>query len=362
MKNKLFKPKNFLFVALIYAISVGIIGGSLIVFKSHADEKAESIAVRSVSSDILASGTVTAQNQATLHFQAGGKLASLPVKEGDTVKQGQTIASLDTYTLQKQLTSALNTYRSTRNSFDQSQQNQNNSVLQVQQSKTTFQDINAGRSYLDDVAKRIVDQNQANLDNSVIQVELANYAIQLSTLTSPINGIVTHMDVTTPQVNVSPATSFVIQDPSSAVFRAYVAESDIDYVSVGSVVTIKLDNEREFAGTVDKVSADKVTAADGSSAYEVDVTSPEMQAQSKIGQSGSVIIKSNTQSNVSLVPTWTVLNNGSVWVLEHGKAVLKPVTVGKTHGDMREITGGLDPDDQVILNPASIAAGKYPLL
>jgi RND family efflux transporter MFP subunit len=359
MKNKFLKPANFLFLAIVYAISVLFIGGYLIVFKSHADERAESVAVRSVSSDILAQGTVTAQNQATLHFQAGGKLTYLPVKEGDSVKQGQTIASLDSYTLQKQLTSSLNSYRSTRNTFDQSQVNQNKNVTQVQQGKVTFQD---SQDYLNDVAKRIVDSNQANLDNSVIQVELANYAIQLATLTSPINGVVTHMDVTTPQVNVSPTTSFVIQDPTSTVFRVNVAENDIDYVSEGSSVTIKLDSGRELAGTVDRISADKVTAADGTSTYQVDILSQDLLAQSKIGQTGGVIIKSNTQNNVALVPTWTILNNDSIWVLEQGKAVLKKVTIGKTHGDMREVTGGLVPEDQVILNPESIAAGKYPLL
>ena len=38
---------------------------------------------------------------------------------------------------------------------------------------------------VNDAIKRIVDQNQASLDNSVINVELANYALQLSRLTSP---------------------------------------------------------------------------------------------------------------------------------------------------------------------------------
>jgi RND family efflux transporter MFP subunit len=359
MKNKIFKPQNFLFLAVIYALSVGIIALSLTVLKSHAAEQAESVAIRSVSSGILADGTITAQNQAALHFQAGGKLTYLPVKEGDSIKQGQTIANLDTYTIQKQLAAALNSYRSTRDTFDQTQQNQGNSVLQNQQEKTTGQN---DMSYLNDVAKRIVDQNQANLDNSVIQVELANYAMQLSTLTSPINGIVTHMDVTNAGLNVSPTTSFVIQDPSSLVFRAYVSENDIDYVSEGSSVTIKLGNGKDMYGTVQKISPDKVALPSGGSGYQVDITSPELLQQTKIGQSGSVIITSNTQSAVKLVPTWTVLNNDSVWVMDHGKAVLKHVTIGKTHGDTREIIDGLNDSDQVILNPESIAATNYQLL
>ena len=42
-------------------------------------------------------------NQAVLNFQMGGKLTYLPFKEGDVVSQGQTIASIDSYALQKSL-------------------------------------------------------------------------------------------------------------------------------------------------------------------------------------------------------------------------------------------------------------------
>jgi RND family efflux transporter MFP subunit len=294
-----------------------------------------------------------------LHFQAGGKLTSVPFKEGDAVRAGQTIATLDSYTIQKQLESALNSYRSTRDTFDQTQQNNSNNVIQTQQSKTTFQSDN---TYLNEVAKRIVDQNQANLDNSVIQVQLANNAFQLATLTSPINGIITHLDVTQPQVNVTPATSFVVQDPTSLVFRANVSETDIDYISVGSKATVTMGSGKQISGTVEKIFPDKVALANGESVYQVDISSTNLTQGSKLGQSGSVLIASNTQTAVKLVPTWTILNNDSVWVMEKGKATLKHVTVGKTHGGNREILDGLTDEDQVILNPETIASDHYQLL
>jgi multidrug efflux pump subunit AcrA (membrane-fusion protein) len=69
----------------------------------------QSAAVKAVDSSIVVDGVVTAQDEANLHFQTGGKLVSVPVKEGDKVYQGQTVAQLDTYALQQQLTEALNT-------------------------------------------------------------------------------------------------------------------------------------------------------------------------------------------------------------------------------------------------------------
>jgi hypothetical protein len=51
-------------------------------------------------------------------------------KEGDMVNSGALIAQLDSYDIQKRLESALNTYRSTRDSFDQYGDNQNSGVAQ----------------------------------------------------------------------------------------------------------------------------------------------------------------------------------------------------------------------------------------
>ena len=45
-------------------------------------------------------------------------------------------------------------------------------------------------------------------------VDLANYALQLATLTSPINGVLLHEDVNTAGVNISPVTTFIVADPA----------------------------------------------------------------------------------------------------------------------------------------------------
>lgn len=353
----------------IFLMSIVIIGVLFAIFRPNSAVKTEVLEIKSISSTIQADGDITPENQATLRFQTGGKLTYLPFKEGDSVYQGQTIASLDTYTLQRQLTAALNMYRSTRDTFDQTQENNQTGVLRGQQKYSIEV---AGRSgiggqleedVINSMAKRIVDQNQANLDNSVIQVELANYALSLATLTSPINGIITHMDVTTPYVNVTSATSFTVADPSSLVFRANVLENDIDFISVGNTATVKLGSaEASISGTISKIYPDKTTLTNGQKVYLVDIESSEFTKLGKIGQSGVVLIQSNSQNNVKLVPTWTVLNHDSIWVLANNKPVLRNVEIGKIHGSMIEILDGLKINDQVITNPESIVARKYKIL
>ncbi len=334
--------------------------------KANESLTTTTIATKTVGATIVGDGTIHSANEATLHFQTGGKLIFLPFKEGDRVVQGQSIAQLDTYALQRQLSQALNAYQTTRDTFDQTKENNTNGVLQNSQ-KSNLNIYNqssiggdAQTNAINDAVKRIVDQNQANLDNSVINVELATYALQLATLTSPFNGIITHEDVTTPNVNVSPVTSFSVADPSSLVFRATVAAGDIDFISEGSTATVHVaGNNQPFFGTVTKIYPQKMTLPSGQDVYQVDITSDGLTTATHLGQSGNVLIQSNVKKEVTLVPTWTILGHTSLWVIEGNKPVLKNVVLGKNHGDMTEIVSGLTPQDTVIVNPKGIAAKNY---
>src|SRR5438309_7161724 len=70
---------------------------------------------------VSVSGSIQAKNIASLTFLAGGKLVYLGVKKGDYVNQYQTIAVLDERTEQTNLQSALLDYSKQRNTFDQTQ-------------------------------------------------------------------------------------------------------------------------------------------------------------------------------------------------------------------------------------------------
>lgn len=331
---------------------------------SSSDSPSTTIAsVKFVNSTITANGSVTAQNRATLNFQTSGKLIYLPFKEGDTISAGRAIARLDTYALQRQLTTALNNYRTNRNTFDQTQQNSQDNVLKTQIAPTyTYENTFGNAVVVNDAIKRIVDQSQASLDNSVINVELANYALQLSTLTSPLNGIIIRQDVTVPGVNITPSTTFVVADPDTMVFRANIPTENIYYVSVGNTVTLAIDGiPDKLTGTVVKIYPSKVTLSNGQAVYQVDIASDALKKQAKFDVTGTVIINTNSE-NVALVPAWTVLSGKYIWVDNNGTPTLKQVTAGKIHDNEIEIIDGLTPTDKIIIDPKFIPSQKYQLL
>ncbi len=362
------KSKFILGIIIGLILVIAGFGGFQILHNLHAQAtvpETETASLKPVSSQISADGTITAQNQATLNFQTGGKLIYLPFKEGDHVNQGQTIAQLDTYALQKDLQLAANAYEISKNNNDQTQENNQAGVIEGQQrnaldttNKNSYQNTTEAQ-VVTDAVKRFVDNSIVNQNSAQLNIDLANYALQLSTLTSPLTGIVTHEDVTVPYQNITPLTSFVVADPSSLVFRANVLDTDIDYVSEGSTAQIFINgSSMPISGTVTKIYPSKITLPSGQQGYQVDISSDSIKHM-KMDQAGTVLIASSAKQNTMLVPAWTVLGNKYIWVDINNEPILKTITVGKTYGDEIEVLNGLIPDDKVIINPQTITARSY---
>jgi HlyD family secretion protein len=344
MKNKIFRKATLFSLVKIIIASAVIIVALLFIFKVNSEVKTEALEIKSVASVIQADGTVASQNRAVLHFQTGGKLIYLPFKEGDRVYQGQVIAQLDT----AKLTAAL---RQAEQDFTAAKA-QSERLYDKQGNKTD-------ESFDEKVARTAIDATQNKAYDNVVK---ARQDLSDAVLTSPINGIITQEDVDVVNVNITSTTSFSVADPSMLVFQANVSEIDIDFVSVRSAATIKLSNEKLIPGTVSKIYPDKITLPTGQKAYLVDIETTKENQLAMMGQSGVALIQSNSQNDVKLVPTWTVLNHDSIWVLSNNIPVLRNVMIGRTHGDMTEILDGLKANDKIITNPESIAAGKYKIL
>jgi RND family efflux transporter MFP subunit len=341
MKNKLFKKETISAFGKIILISFVVVIGLLVLLRANFAIKTKALEIKSIASTIQADGVVTPQNQAILHFQTGEKLIYIPFKEGDFVYQGQIIASLDASKFAANLRQAEQNFTAAKAVSEKYYNDHGN---------------NTAESYDEKIKRTAVDAAQNIAYDNVVKArqDLAN-----ATLVSPIDGTLIHEDVTTPFVNITPATSFIVADLSSLVFQANVSENDIDFMSIGNAAAIKLGNGKLIEGIVDKIYPDKITLFSGQKMYQVDIKSTKTGELGLMGQTGTVLIQSNLRNNVSLVPTWTMLNHESVWVQAQGNPVLRNIVIGKTHGDMTEVLGGLKTGDKIIINPESIAGGKY---
>ncbi len=324
----------------------------------------QKITYQDLTETVSVSGTVAAKKQANLAFVSSGPLTYLGVAKGDHVTKGQIIAQVDSYTLQKEFQQALNTYRSTRDSWDQLQANQQNNTLNMQQ-QTTYNTSGATatttQQNIYDIVKRVVDQNQATLDNSVINVEIANKAVQLASLVSPIDGIVTGPDTITQGMSVTPTTTFTIVDPNSLVFAMDVDEADVGKVATGQAALINLDAYPSENLTLPVTHIDFVShvTSNGGNAFTTEVQIPTDEfGKYRIGMNGNGTITVNQRNHVLTVPLASLVDNQYVYLKKGQKFVKQAVTLGIQNDTDVEITQGLSYGDEIAVDPSKVTPAQ----
>ncbi|MBI2029385.1 efflux RND transporter periplasmic adaptor subunit [Candidatus Gottesmanbacteria bacterium] len=335
--RKFFSKRNI--IILLILIFLG--GGSYFYQNRQKAPQYETKTIESSSltSYISASGTINAQKYADLHFQTGGVLSWLGVSEGDTVKSWQVIATLDQREVHKQLTKALRDYSIERNKFDEAKY-----------------DTYANEPVTATIS-RILQNNQYNLDKAVLDVELRDLSLQLSRLSTPISGVVTHLDTPVAGVNITPATAFVVVDPNSIVFQAEVDEVDVSNVTIGQNVEVSLDSypSETFAGTVSKISFEAVTSSSGGTTFLVDINLPYSQnLMFRPGMNGDAQIITSEKTDIIVIPFNAIVeeDEGSfVYVLENEKRLKRKVETGIEGEAEVEIVSGVNLGEVIIINP-----------
>lgn len=350
----------------ILILVLALAGGAYVFIKPQFSSQTSSVNQDASSTtpkaEISASGSVASQNQATLYFQVGGKLTSLPFQVGDSVKQGDIIAALDATDALHQETAAEASYRSAQAALNLVLDN----IHLSQYGNGGFSNVGSSNETQTQTTQR--QQAQEAVNSSYDNLQVAKQNLSLYSLVAPFDGLLTQESVTSPGVNISSVTSgsttFTVSDPSKAVFQALVSSSDLGLIKEGSSTTVILDSakERKFSGSVIKIYPDKTTSSSGESVYKVDISIPEILSYAKFGSTGTALISTTNSQTVTQVPTWTILNNQYVWVMAGNTPVLKKVVIGSSGGGLTEIISGLSDGDKVITDPKSLVVKEYKIL
>jgi RND family efflux transporter MFP subunit len=289
------------------------------------------------------SGRVDSHQKATLKFQTSGLLSWVGVKEGDWVKKGQAIASLDKRKLRKTLEKEMNDYLKYRWDWEQ---------------KRDDYDYNNRWFELSDEIKRILEKSQFDLNNAVVDVELADLTVRLATLTTPIDGIVTSIDSPFAGVNITPATAkFEVVNPDTVYFRAEADEEEVVQLKKGMRANISLDAypDKTFSGRIGKVHFSPTTSS-GSPAYAVEVEFSNLNNDDlklRLQMEGEAEIVVASAKDTLVLPIEAVKGEKERWVYvldEQGKRYKKEVKVGIESEDKVQIVEGLAEGDKVLID------------
>src|SRR3954465_4800304 len=274
-----------------------------------------------------ATGTLQAVTTVQVGSQVSGNISWLGADFNSIVKKGQTIARLDPSLFQAQLEQSKANLAQSRASLAKAQSDLERMKVQLtdaQQKYARAQEL-AARSLLPqsdlDSAKIAVDSAQASLAAQQATVAQAQAAVSQSqasvnqnqvnvdhtTITAPIDGIVTQRSVDVGQTVASsmqaPTLFIIAADLTKMQVNANIDESDVGRMRPGQVVHFRVDaypNE-QFTGTVEQVRLNPTTVQNVVTySTVIDVPNPELKL--KPGMTANVNIEIARRNNVLRVP------------------------------------------------------------
>ena len=203
-----------------------------------------------------------------------------------------------------------------------------------------------------------------NLENAQLAASMAADSLDDYNIDSQITGTVIEKNFKAGDKveGMNSGSLAVIYDMSYLKLEMAVDELDIGKVAVGQTVTITADalEGQTFSGVVDKVSINGTTAG-GATSYPVTIII-ENYGELKPGMNVSAAIQGDTvpnalcipvdavnRGNTVLVPGPGAMNADNTAVIDASKLESREVTLGKNDGDSIEVTSGLEEGDIVLV-------------
>lgn len=253
--------------------------------------KTYTVKKQNIKEEITLSGKINALEKANLRFQTSGRLAWVGVKLGDKVKKYQTIASLDQRDLKNRLEKYLNNYTINRLNFDRSQEVNWNNQFDLSESIRKDTEL-------------LLKENQYNLNQTVLDVEYQNLMIEYANLFSPIDGIVTKIDVSTPNINITPAgAEFEIVNPNTLYFQASADQTEVIKLYENQKGEIIFDSypDKKINGKITYIGFTPKTDESGT-VYEIRISFDDKDFHLKMGMTGDISFTTKERKNVIVIP------------------------------------------------------------
>ena len=314
------------------------------------------------SQEIVLPGNTQAFNDTPIYARTNGYLKRWYVDIGAHVAQGQLLAEIDTPEVDQQLEQA-------RADLKNAQANEQ--LAQI--TATRWQNLlktNSVSKQETDQAVQDLSARQASVDSGTANVHRLEQLQSFEKVYAPFAGVITARNTDIGAL-INAGAGGVPQElfHMAAVnrLRVYVAVPEVDSqaAQTGAKATLTLDEfpGESFQGTIVRDS-DSIDLASRTLNVEVDVDNEKNRIRA--GAYVFVHLKSahtpHTSTQSLTIPANTLLFRSEglrVGVVRSGQAELVPITIGRDFGATVEVVTGLQPTDQVIVNPSdSLTSGR----
>lgn len=380
------KKRLWAIVAVLAAAAAAGVGWSRRNAKATVVQTA-AVGREDIQARVTANGKIQAQKKVDISATIAGQVTHIAVKEGDRVRKGQFLLQIDAVTpraaarsseasmhaLLRELDSAKVQRDQARDDFRRAEQNHRSKIIadaDFERARTTLAAAEAAAA----AAQRRVEQASATLEG-------ANDTLAKTTVTSPMDGIVTARRVEEGEVAVvgvlnQPGTVLLtISDMSVVEAEMEVDETSIPSVGLGQEARVRIDAypNQTFDGVVTEVGNSPIvrTGATQTEAIKFTVKAQikSPPAEVKPGLSVQADILTGFREQALVVPIQALVlreierkpgeprkpgaprDEEGVYLVQDGKARFQPIQTGLLGELSLEVTQGLSGGETIITGP-----------
>lgn len=329
----------------------------------------QTVSLGSISTENHVSGSVVSDKTETVYVSLSARCNRVYINQGDTVKAGTVLCTLDLSTFHDNYEIAEQNYQNALQSYEdqsalidqqltQQEKNYNDTVALF--------DIGSASQLEVTQAKLALDSAKINRTTTLSQLDLAVKSAKnamdqiLETLknidgngnvNAPISGTVVSLGVSNNSF-VSPSMPIaVIESTSDIKVSISVSESLVSKLQVGQTATVNIPALNEtFDGTIQNISK---TADPTNHLFTIKISIPNGTEGLLSGMFADVILYTDSRDNTVVIPTEALLQREDgqyvMTLNEDNTATLVMVTVGLIGDGMTEIIAGLSGGETLVV-------------
>jgi RND family efflux transporter MFP subunit len=343
-----------------------------------------------IENSITVTGTLAAQDQTTVSAKVPGRVQTITVDLGSVVRRGQALAQLEPQDYQLRLQQAeaalaqararvglapegkdervdpenTGTVRQARALLDQTNKNRDRSAGLFKQGVIPRAQLDAAEAEYKVALSRYQDaieeirNRQALVVQRRSEFEIAKQQLLDLTIYAPYDGVVQEKRASVGEYLAAgaPIVNIVRMDPLR--LRAEVPEREAGKVRAGQQVRVTVEGDlNDYTGQIVRLSP-TITAQNRILVVEAEVHN---NGALRPGSFARADIVADDKGVSPAVPTSAIISFAGidkVITIQDGKAVEKPVTLGRRAGDWTEILSGINLGDVIVVNPGNLQSGQ----
>ena len=303
---------------------------------------------------VSASGQVVAANSAPVTTKVSGVVKKVYVKDGDTVRTGQSLLLIEPDQVSRQaVDSAYSSYLSAQNTLNTLKSSMFAANQTFIKGAVANSLVVGDPVYIQQYSTWLAAENNYKNQSLSISSSWSNYLQNSPTVTAPISGKITGLSLQPGSVIDATAKLASIVTHAPLTVSLNLTQIDVPKIKTGLKATVTFDSlpDKTYTGKV--ISVDTVgETISGVTSYPAVIKLDTQPAEilPNMAASGTIIL--DTKPDVLLIPS-SAVQNSTVRVMKNNQVTEVTVETGLVSDSDTEITSGLSEGDEVVTGTVS---------